>query len=309
MEKVPYLDTELWKIQPHSNLYKYTIEFLHTTWGTSNHTFFPGAQPISIERSHFGILKRADYVVCEKTDGIRHVCACFKFEDKKMCVLIDRSQNLYLLPLRIPLGNTLLDGELVKDNQGVWHFMIYDCLMAENAHVSHLDLFERLKSANGFVSKIMKLVKDPVIFKLKTFWNLKDVKNFMKQEFPYKTDGIVLTPVKDPIRSGTHETMFKWKPRDANTIDFQFKRRNTKWGLYVQEKGKLIFESELSVFENDGIKEDAIIECQYVHWEFPRYWRPIQVRTDKTYPNNRRTFYRTLANIAENIQLAEFERL
>jgi hypothetical protein len=110
---------------------------------------------------------------------------------------------------------------------------------------------------------------------------------------------------------GTHETLFKWKPRDTNTIDFQMKWRGDRWGMYVQEKGQLIFESELlpSQCGEFEIKENTIAECQYVHWEAPRWWKPVNIRTDKTHPNNRRTFYRTLVNIAEDIQLNEFIKL
>jgi mRNA guanylyltransferase len=105
--------------------------------------------------------------------------------------------------------------------------------------------------------------------------------------------------------------MFKWKPRDSNTIDFLFTRRSSsKWGMYVQEKGKYIFESELSnELALDGTVEGSIVECQYMHDDSPRWWKPMNIRTDKTHPNNRRTFYRTLTNISENIQLNEFKKM
>jgi len=79
----------------------------------------------------------------------------------------------------------------------------------------------------------------------------------------------------------------------------------------VQEKGNLIFESEVfsHQVEDVELKEDTIVECQYIHWEWPRWWKPISIRTDKVHPNNRRTFYRTLTNISENIELKEFAHL
>jgi hypothetical protein len=120
--------------------------------------------------------------------------------------------------------------------------------------------------------------------------------------------------VSDPVRIGTHETMFKWKPRDMNTIDFQVKWRGNKWGLYIQEKGSLIFESEITpgmVEESfaDWLVEDAIVECQYMIDSTPIWWKPIGIRTDKTYPNNRRTFYRTMVNVKEDIKIQEFASL
>ena len=80
--------------------------------------------------------------------------------------------------------------------------------------------------------------------------------------------------------------------------------------MYVQEKGQLVFESELSDAQLlPGTVDGSIVEAQYVHWESPRWWRPVGIRTDKTHPNNRRTFYRTLTNISENIGLHEFKKM
>ena len=43
-------------------LYKYAISFMESKWGTKK-GLFPGCQPISIEREHFGILANNNYVV------------------------------------------------------------------------------------------------------------------------------------------------------------------------------------------------------------------------------------------------------
>jgi len=309
-EKVSYIDSNLWKVDKNSDLYQHLLNFLHTTWNSSNKNFFPGPQPISIERKHFGILKRNDYVVCEKTDGTRHALLAVMYNEKKMCVLVDRSQEMYLLSLNLPrpmFQGTVMDGELVKTEAG-WHYMVYDCLLVANKHVGHLDLLKRIEESAGPIGGIMKLAKDPLKIKVKQFWPLEQFSEFTQQVFPYETDGVVFTPVNEPVRIGTHETMFKWKPRDANTIDFQMKWRRDKWGMYVQEKGNLVFESDLLPQQCQGleIKEDQIVECQYIHWEWPRWWKPLNIRTDKKHPNNRRTFYRTLTNISEDIQLSEF---
>ena len=312
-----YLDATLWKVRQGSPLFNHILTFLHTTWGTSNQNFFPGPQPCSIERKNFGTLKKNEYVVCEKTDGIRHVCVCTMFEQKKMCVLVTRSQDMYLAPMNIlkPMfDGTILDGELVKTSDGAgWLYMVYDCLMTNGIPCAQRHLKERLALAEVFVDGIMKVKKDPFAFKMKTFWPLSEFSEFQKSTFPYATDGIVFTPVHEPVRSGTHETMFKWKPRDENTIDFLFRLtgiQTKKWSMYVQEKGKMIFESELAVGQElEGTVDGSIVECQYQHGEEPRWWKPLNIRRDKTHPNNRRTFYRTLVNIAENIQLDEFKKM
>jgi hypothetical protein len=303
-------DSKLWKVKKGTPLEEYTLSFLHRLWANES-TYFPGPQPISIERKHFPILKKSEYLVCEKTDGVRHVLCAFMFCDKKVCFLVNRALDILLVTVTLPkhaYQGTILDGEFV--NQEL--FMVYDSVFVSGVDVKNENLLKRLESADSVVSGILKMKTDPITIKIKTFYNYKNISEFKKiyKSLTCKTDGVIFTPVNEPIRVGTHETMFKWKPRDLNTIDFQAKLwyDGTKWGLYVQEKGRLVFESELTHEETpEWIKEDSIVECQYMCDEEPRWWKPICLRTDKVHPNNRRTFYRTLTNIRENIKLSEFK--
>jgi hypothetical protein len=301
-------NTLLWKVLPGTPLEDAVKGFIHGSWGTSE--YFPGPQPVSIERRHFSVLKGGAYVVCEKSDGVRHVLVSLMFGDKKICALVNRAFEIRLVSLNLPKSayqGTILDGELVDKE-----FLVYDSVIVSGTNVMKRDLYKRLDEAKKVTSGTMRTKSDPVQLKMKTFFKLKEFKKFITEHIPtvtYKMDGLVFTPVNDPVRCGTHETMFKWKPRDNNTIDFQCKRweQHNKWGLYVVDKGRLVFESELSPEKSpDWLTEDCIVECQYMCDEYPRWWKPIGLRTDKTHPNNRRTFYRTLVNIKENIQMDEF---
>jgi len=73
--------------------------------------------------------------------------------------------------------------------------------------------------------------------KLKKFHALIDFDIFLNDYLPsvsQNIDGLVFTPVHEPIRIGTHETLFKWKEKDHNTIDFLVRFENNRWRLYVQ---------------------------------------------------------------------------
>ena len=292
---------------------QYIIDHFHKTIGTfkdgKSPPIFPGPQPVSIERKHFEILKNEPYVVCEKTDGVRHALVCTIFNGTPVAAFLNRALQVQPIKINIPTihyNGTVLDGELVDGNL----FMIYDAMQVHGEILMKKNLLERLEFASKFVKKVKN---DSIKIKLKKFFVKDDIEELVNKHIPqlsYKTDGLVFTPVKDEVRIGTHETMFKWKPRDMNTIDFQLKWRGDRWGLYIQDRGILVFQSEIQ--HNPGnpwLVEDNILECQYMIDDRIPWWMPVGLRTDKHHPNNRRTFYRTLVNIKENIQLEEFIKM
>jgi len=290
-------------------LYRYAIGFMEHHWRTKG--IFPGSQPVSIEYRHFDVLRSQPYVVCEKTDGTRCMLLAFTYEKKRTCVLVNRALDMFLCPLnfRRPVyDGTILEGELYEESV----FMVYDALLACGTYVGQLDFLERLARVEEVKKALTVLAYDPIRIQVKTFWALKDFRTFMDVYLPavtQKVDGLVFTPVRTGVKIGTHETMFKWKPREKNTIDFQMKKKGDLWRLYVQEKGKLVFESELrahQVPDASWVEEDAIVECQYMFQDEPMWWKPLWRRRDKTFPNSRRTFYRTLVNIKEDIKMEDF---
>ena len=299
-------------------LFKYVVQFIHAKWGSKE--YFPGPQPISIEHKHFPVLKGAEYLVCEKTDGERYMMVALTYEGKRKCVFVNRAFNMFEVPINLKKSaydGTILDGELYEDT-----LMVYDAVWVNGESVWNRNLNERLDAARSVMKSIIYMKSDQYRLKCKTFHQMRDFGKFMDEYLPtvqQKIDGLVFTPVNEPIRIGTHETMFKWKPQDKNTVDFLMKREPSRetpgfkpgapaWRLYVQEKGKLFFESEIPFNRMDDeswFEDGAIVECKYITWESPMWWRPIKRRTDKTYPNNRRTFYRTIVNIKENIKMKE----
>ena len=307
-------------IKSDSPLYKYVVGFIHHSWGSKE--YFPGPQPISVEYKHFPIIKKGDYVVCEKTDGERYMMVALYFEGKKKCIFVNRAFNMFQVPINLKkdvYDGTILDGELYENT-----LMIYDAVIVSGKTVWNSNLLDRLGYAKfGVVQPIIYMKSDKWRLQLKEFHHMKDFQQFMDEYLPtvkQEVDGLVFTPIYDPIRLGTHETMFKWKPLEKNTVDFLMKREPSRetpgckpgamaWRLYVQEKGKMYFESEIPqnrIPDEAWFEDGAIVECRYMTWESPMWWQPLKRRRDKTYPNNRRTFYRTIVNIKENIQMKEF---
>jgi mRNA capping enzyme, catalytic domain/mRNA capping enzyme, C-terminal domain len=272
--------------------------FIHQSWQSVDPDRFPGPQPVSIERRHFIEFKKQPYVVCEKTDGVRHMLCSFEFEGKRTACLVNRAFSITPVSTMIPRG-TILDGELVDLKAGGKPvFLIHDAVCVKGVDVRRDTLEQRLDAARALLKAVVKSTKDPFEIRVKTMIPLTRLSELPALEsFPWETDGLVFTPVREPIRMGTHETLFKWKPRKRITIDFLVREGNA---LYVQDRGQEYLEARLHAGRT--FPDGTIVECGYGELG----WFVEKVRTDKTYPNNRRTYFRTLVNLREDIQFQEF---
>lgn len=269
--------------------------YIQASWESPDPTRFPGPQPVSIERRHFPLLKRQPYYVCEKTDGVRY----FLISMDSGVYIVNRAFATESVKIRIP-KDTLLDGELVKTKAGKMLFVVHDAVRAKGERLLDLPLDQRLDKARAVTKGIIKTAAAPFEVRVKTMRDLGDAKSLPDLgSFEYETDGIVMTPINEPIRMGTHETMFKWKPRDRITIDFQIKNGIELW---VQDRGEPYKEAELhGRNQRPDLPDGTIVECGYGDVG----WFVEKIRTDKTHANNRRTYFRTCVNLRENIQLGE----
>lgn len=214
-----------------------------------------------------------------------------------LVAIVNRAFLVEPVKIRVP-KDTLLDGELVKTRTGKMLFVVYDAVRVKGENLMHAPLTERLEKARGVLKGIIKTAGAPFEIRVKNMWALGTPFPDLNS-FEYETDGLVFTPINEPIRMGTHETMFKWKPRERITIDFCLQNGHE---LFVQDRGEPYKEAELHTRnKRPDLPNGTIVECGYGDLG----WFVEKIRTDKTHANNRRTYFRTLVNIRENIQLQD----
>lgn len=273
--------------------------YIQEAWKSTDVNRFPGPQPVSIERRHFPLLKRQPYVVCEKTDGVRYFLLCPP--GSKEVFLVNRSFAVETVSFAGFPKDTLLDGELVTTKDKRQLFVIHDAVRVKGFDLMNENLPTRLGFAITAIKGVIKSRRDPFEMRVKEMIEFHQI-SLMKplDSFEYETDGVVFTPVNEPIRMGTHETMFKWKPLNRITIDFDIREGRH---LFVQERGIPHLEAELHIQnQRHGIPDGTIVECGYGELG----WFVEKTRPDKDHPNNRRTYYNTCTNLRENIALQEF---
>ena len=280
---------------------------------------FPAPQPISVERRHFDQLNSHPYVVSPKADGERFLLVALG--DRS--VLINRAFEETDIKFRFKKNafeGTILDVEKIGNR-----ILVFDAYQVNGEIIKDKGLDERLDRATALVKSVLKTSKDPFKIEMKPVFERDELEKAIKTDFGYETDGLIFTPKDEPARVGTHETMFKWKPLEKNTVDFQVVpstrmhdcRQEMIYGydLYVQEHGKKICEARVlqdlvephwRPIMDAGKDHCLILECEYIQGDV-NFWRPIGIRRDKTMPNARRTFQRTLVNIEEDIQWKEFK--
>ncbi|KAF2477564.1 mRNA-capping enzyme subunit alpha [Lindgomyces ingoldianus] len=221
---------------------------------------FPGAQPVSFAREHMAELQRAEYFMCEKTDGIRCLLFLFYRENEQgftpATFLIDRKNNYYEVfpPLRFPhhqfpldedkfLFGTILDGELVHDRvpgqpKPRLIFYVFDCLVIDNQNYTAKPLDRRI----GYMKQIVfnpyhawlqrhpaHVAQDPFRVKEKQVYPPYHVKNMFDHvlpNLPHGNDGLVFTCKSTRYMFGTDKHILKWKPPRENTIDFKLRLGN-----------------------------------------------------------------------------------
>jgi mRNA guanylyltransferase len=210
---------------------------------------FPGAQPVSFAARHIAELRRQDYYVCEKTDGIRYLMYMTRDGDKDIHYLIDRKNDYYYVRgLHFPHQDdptfarfheeTILDGELVEDRPPngppELKYLVFDCLVLDGQRLLDRPLDKRLGYFKEYVLKPYKAMfaKFPQEIAMRPF-AVEDkstqfsyaLEMMFKQIIPsvkqlHGNDGLIFTCRNTPYQFGTDEHILKWKPPHDNTVDF-----------------------------------------------------------------------------------------
>lgn len=212
-------------------------------------TSFPGAQPISFAARHIAELKREDYYVCEKTDGIRFLMYMTSDNGKDIHYLIDRKNEYYYVGnLHFPhqddptFGkfheNTILDGELVEDRPpngpAVLKYLVFDCLVLDGNQLFQRPLDKRLAYFKENVLKPYEAMykEMPQEIQFRPF-AIEDKSTQLSYGLPlmfreiipkvkllHGNDGLIFTCKNTPYQFGTDDHILKWKPPHDNTVDF-----------------------------------------------------------------------------------------
>ncbi|KAL0241436.1 hypothetical protein GEMRC1_006671 [Eukaryota sp. GEM-RC1] len=258
---------------------------------------FPGSQPVSMSKSDLSLLSSQDFLVAEKTDGIRYLLYIHQNEQ----FLIDRNFHFNKLsmfftstpfPDTQPLEETLFDGELVRDkidkndpDKGyVLRFMVFDTIAFHRKPIIQRNLIERLSKAADMAGLRESHRKggrsfegEPFEIYPKQMFATKHTAHILTDVIPNLThgnDGLIFTPVRDPYVPGTFSKLLKWKFSYQTTVDFKIAKDcrgdETMFQLYVMDRLMLTFycyvdlpREQHDVLAHDYSVSNYVVECLY----------------------------------------------
>ena len=280
---------------------------------------FPGPQPVTIEKKNLPLTEK--YMVCEKSDGERSLLLLLQINNKPMCFILNRKNELHFMDFSFKkevFEGSVFDGEIIqtKSETPVWHFLIHDCFAYNGT--SFINKPHNLRYACG-IDFIVKRYNprdssDPFLIKTKLFYEygpeIKKTWEHIQKTSENKIDGLILTPVNNPVLFNRDNTLFKWK--ETHTIDFFAKIVGKKINLYYYKKVLSVYVSFKKesknydvivdfVGENVDLLKGAVIEFKIID----EFYEPYRLRTDKNRPNGEITVNNTFKNIQESIKISE----
>ncbi|ELA42391.1 uncharacterized protein VICG_00490 [Vittaforma corneae ATCC 50505] len=303
---------------------------------------FIGSHPVTLSQEAIEYLLNEDYLVCEKTDGIRVML--FVFEG--FIYFYDRKNRFYQTDLLFNAPYIFLfDGEmyLEKGRNDKYIFSMFDCLIYDSRSRIHSDLNKRLWYCFQFEKIVQKgFIKRKNDSILKSFY-IAGKPMYKSYSFPqildsiskllHENDGLIFTPVNEPYLLCARSKIFKWKPPHLNTIDFLIKKTINSGilSLFCNVSGqqmdileKMNFRDTF-VFFDFYFTDDETIDLDNKIGEFTfdfekeviniddltlqtGGWCLHRIRSDKNTPNNIKIVLDTFDSLKESVKEEDLKK-
>lgn len=204
-----------------------------------------------LDEEQFKYICKTPHLVSIRSNGNPYFLYFTKYEDVNQIMYIDKKvQPGYEKP-RIILSkgqfddeifeNTLIEGEMVKDNKNQWIFLINDMLLYKGKYLHNIELQDRLKNVYEMLEKHYKSddTMDVCQYQVKKYvsCNKESIIELLKfnEELPYTNRGLYFTPLT-----------FKNKPKLINFNDKLIKTVFRK----VKDNPQFIEKSDIEVNKN-----------------------------------------------------------
>ncbi|KAG2424914.1 hypothetical protein HXX76_014078 [Chlamydomonas incerta] len=155
------------------------------------------------------LLRRVPHLVCLRAHGNPYFMLLTRYQDKNVCIFVDKKvQTGYTQPRMITapfcfasdlFTGTLLDGEMVRDDNGDWVFLLNDLCAYQGESAYDWKLFQRLDAISDVLEKKYRpILVQPCAVQVKRYCKVTQVAGLLDglaQQLPYRARGITFKPI------------------------------------------------------------------------------------------------------------------
>ena len=236
------------------------------------------SKPITLTPGIHKKINKREYAVTPKADGERVLLFIINQEVFLVFHETDRIINTGIAINEPKLNNTLIDGEYtINVITGYYTFLGFDAIIIGDEDVRKKDLIKRITHVRDVITFLSIFETENTIkVRAKIYReDYQDLKLFYQSDYlEYNIDGVVFVPKN---KGYLNNQIYKWKPREENTIDFYVELQNYDdytytFDLYVSTKKEtsdktLYFKKMGKLFHlvnKNEIKEKNIIREVYI---------------------------------------------
>lgn len=329
---------------------QYFGDVLRKTWGLpSSFKHFPGANPVSIERSKLQTLVERDYIASLKTDGVRYVLLMTTKPNsvEPISLMINRAMEMFEVEIwaneEYFFHNSLFDGELVWNSNNHLMYVVFDVIRVKGEPCVDMTYRERLHVVQNSILQTDSNVEDSILESMvseedklcarnnlyqlhittKIYVSLPQLSELWKNRLScsHRNDGLVFTLNDCTVQTGTSEEMFKWKP--FHSIDVRCLLDNSGWKIYANSNTSseevemttslhhytIDFTYSSKLMQMLERKRNCVVECLVTVKNNAVTLIPERERSDKKSANTVKTILGTIRNAQENIEIDELLNL
>lgn len=325
------------------------VETVHNLYGTRSDAAFPAGMPYTLTKADLSEIwgrKSEDpptysqYVVSWKADGERML---WVFCEQGV-LLVTRKWNFRICQgwshANEDLLGTLLDVEIIPPahNQlGVTLILAFDIVSVHGRRCNNFSYGRRLQILEKWMTRTfggrksevplcapdvpdcfgrrrqvpLFVMQPQVLLGMKPCFLVRHAPALLDMDIPFATDGLIYTPVVDPVGTFRCPRIKKWKPPNLLTVDFYVRRavqeeitdhKEHPWNAFQAPQGTLAlfvgdrtlfsFAAPSSVFRNQGVYECC--------WHGSG-WALAASRPDKKKANMWPTILNTLQSLCDPI--------
>ena len=220
---------------------------------------------IKILNKHFEVFKddisiskleRCPYMFCLKSNGNPYLMFLTRINNINTCIMIDKKiQQGYFLPRMIIVhtmfneklfNNTLLDGEMVKDNSKNWVYLINDIYVHCDKYLIDSNLIKRHNMVYNLLETDYRQGNDLFYIQVKKLFQLNELKeavtNF-KSKIPYTTRGLIFKPMFIKFR----DILYNF---DNSVIKINTKTKFSQNNEYIETKPNVVLDKQIFNIKN-----------------------------------------------------------